>query len=56
MKTRTGKDLLPGLGLVSTCACEDIAALFRIEDKEYIGQFDGSIAVSVGQTSVDGKG
>jgi hypothetical protein len=56
MKTQTGKGLLPELGLVSTCACQDIAALFRIEDKEYIGQFDGSIAVSVGQPSVDAKG
>lgn len=56
MTTKTAKPFVPQFGLVSACVCHDAAALFRIEDKEFLGEFDGSIAVSVGEPSVDAHG
>jgi hypothetical protein len=46
----------PEQGSLATCACADRTARFKIDGKEFIGQFDGSISVRVGTHKTDGKG
>lgn len=51
-----GRTTLPDPGIFSGCICADREALFAIDGEEFRGQFDGSISVSVGQTTLDGQG
>lgn len=42
--------------VVLACACHDGAAVFLRGDKEFVGQFDGSIATTVGRPRTDPAG
>jgi hypothetical protein len=42
--------------IVLACACHDSAAVFARGDKEFVGQFDGSIATTLGLPRDDAKG
>jgi hypothetical protein len=46
----------PEPGSVAKCACSDGAAVFEIDGREFIGQFDGSISVRVGRHRADPRG
>src|SRR5438477_8071573 len=41
---------------IAACACHDYAAEFVIGDKEFVGQFDGSIAVRLGKPHLSSDG
>jgi hypothetical protein len=43
-------------GVVLACACHDSAAVFSRGEKEFVGQFDGSIATTVGAPRADAEG
>src|SRR5215467_1674985 len=50
---KSENEFLPLPGVISACECHDRAANFLLEGQEFVGQFDGSIAVRVGEASSD---
>lgn len=56
MKLSTTVFNFPSASSVAACACHDREAMFSIGNEVFTGQFDGSIATRVGETTVDSRG